>query len=214
MVPLRIDGEHVGFYAIYRDITEVKLAETRFRRLAEELPLVTYIDAPMGFTARSGDAAESVAGENLYTSPQAEELFGYPVEEWRDNLLWEKILHPDDRGWVLDAAVRSQRSLEPLTMEYRVVHRDGRTIWISDASVYILDEAGKPLYIQGFFIDVTERVQAEQAQAALRDIAETASAAEDMRAFYAEIHRIVRGLMYADNCFIALYDESLALRST
>jgi PAS domain S-box-containing protein len=208
MVPLLVDDEHIGFYAIYRDITEVKLAETRFRRLAEELPLVTYIDAPVGFTARSGELEESIAGENLYTSPQAEELFGYAVEDWRDNSLWEQILHPDDRAWVIASTTESQRSLEPLTMEYRVVHREGHTLWIRDASVYVLDEAGKPLYIQGFFEDITERVQAQQAQEALRSIAETASAAEDMQAFYAEIHRIVGELMYADNCFIALYDPA------
>ena len=57
-------------------------------------------------------------------------------------------------------------------------------------------------------MDVTERVQNEQTQAALRSIAETASAAEDMESFYAEIHRIVGELMYADNFFIAIYDES------
>jgi PAS domain S-box-containing protein len=153
------------------------------------------------------DLADSVAGENLYTSPQAEQLFGYPVEDWKDNVLWEQIIHPDDRERVIGSAMESQRSLEPLTMEYRVVHRDGHTLWIRDALVHILDESGKPLYVQGFFMDVTERVQNEQAQAALRSIAETASAADDMDAFYAEIHRIVGELMYADGCFIALYDE-------
>jgi PAS domain S-box-containing protein len=206
MVPLHVGDEHMGFYAIYRDISELKLAEVRFRRLAEELPLMTYIDAPHGATARSSESG-SLAGQNLYTSPQAEQMFGYPVEEWSDNLLWERILHPDDRERVLELTAESQRTLGPLTAEYRVFHRDGRTIWVEDASVHVLDEAGKPLYVQGYFMDITERVQREQRQNALRDIAETASAAEDMHAFYAEIHRIVGGLMYADNCFIALYDE-------
>ena len=52
-----------------------------------------------------------------------------------------------------------------------------------------------------------ERDRAERVQEALYRIAETASAAEDMGAFYAEIHRIVGELMYADNFYIALYDE-------
>jgi PAS domain S-box-containing protein len=206
MVPLHVDEELVGFYAIYRDITEIKLAETRFRRLAEELPLVTYIDAPMGTSA--GGAVESIAGENLYTSPQAEDFFGYSVDAWKDNVLWEEILHPEDRERVVAAVVEAQRDKAALTIEYRVVHADGRTLWIQDASVHVLDESGNALYVQGYFMDVTERVQNDQAQAALRDIAETASAAEDMQAFYAEIHRIVGELMYADNCYIALYDEA------
>jgi GAF domain-containing protein/DNA-binding response OmpR family regulator len=52
-----------------------------------------------------------------------------------------------------------------------------------------------------------ERERAEKVQAALYRIAETASAARDMQAFYAEIHRIVGELMYADNFYIVLYDE-------
>ena len=208
MVPLHVDGEHRGFYAIYRDISALRQAETRFRRLAEELPLVTYIDAPVGTAEGRDKSMQSVVGESLYLSPQAEELFGYPIEDWKDNLLWERILHPDDRERVIAVQIEAQRQLTPLTMEYRVVRADGRVVWIRDASVYVLDEAGNPLYVQGFFMDVTERVQNEQAQAALRSIAETASAAEDMQSFYVEIHRIVGELMYADNFYIALYDET------
>ena len=48
---------------------------------------------------------------------------------------------------------------------------------------------------------------AEKVQSALYRIAETASAAQDMPAFYAQIHEIVGELMYADNFYIALYDE-------
>jgi GAF domain-containing protein/CheY-like chemotaxis protein/HPt (histidine-containing phosphotransfer) domain-containing protein len=52
-----------------------------------------------------------------------------------------------------------------------------------------------------------DRERAERVQAALYRIAETASAAQDMQAFYAEMHRIVAELMYADNFYIVLYDE-------
>jgi PAS domain S-box-containing protein len=44
-------------------------------------------------------------------------------------------------------------------------------------------------------------------QETLYRIAETASTAEDMRDFYARIHAIVGELMYADNFYIALYDD-------
>ena len=52
-----------------------------------------------------------------------------------------------------------------------------------------------------------DRERAEKVQNALYRIAETASTAEDMQAFYAEMHRIVGELMYADNFYIALYDD-------
>ena len=47
----------------------------------------------------------------------------------------------------------------------------------------------------------------EFVQAALYRIAETASAAQDMQEFYAEIHRIVGELMFAENFYVVLYDE-------
>ena len=43
-------------------------------------------------------------------------------------------------------------------------------------------------------------------QAALYEIAEATSSAEDLHAFFARIHEIVAELMYADNLYIALYD--------
>jgi PAS domain S-box-containing protein len=47
----------------------------------------------------------------------------------------------------------------------------------------------------------------EKVQGALYRIAELASAAHDMQEFYRAIHEVVGELMYAESCFIALYDE-------
>jgi GAF domain-containing protein/CheY-like chemotaxis protein len=52
-----------------------------------------------------------------------------------------------------------------------------------------------------------EHKRSAHLQAALYRIAETASSAEDLQAFYATIHEIVGELMYADNFYIALYDD-------
>jgi GAF domain-containing protein/DNA-binding response OmpR family regulator len=54
---------------------------------------------------------------------------------------------------------------------------------------------------------VTDTGSDRKVQDALFRIAETASAAHDMQEFYAEIHRIVGELMYAENFYIVLYDE-------
>ena len=56
-----------------------------------------------------------------------------------------------------------------------------------------------------------EHEHAAKVQSALYRIAEMASAAQDMPAFYAKIHEIVGKLMYADNFYIALYDEERQL---
>ena len=53
-----------------------------------------------------------------------------------------------------------------------------------------------------------EHKRALKVQAALYKIADAASATRDLQAFYKKVHKIVGGLMYAENFFIALYDET------
>ena len=52
-----------------------------------------------------------------------------------------------------------------------------------------------------------EHARAERVQAALYRIAEAASAASDLQAFYREVHATVGTLMSAENFYIALYDD-------
>ena len=53
-----------------------------------------------------------------------------------------------------------------------------------------------------------QRAESERVEAALLRIAETATAVRDMSEFYAAIHAIVSDLLYAENFYIALYDEA------
>ena len=50
-------------------------------------------------------------------------------------------------------------------------------------------------------------------QKALYEIADAASAGKDMQSFYKRLHKIVGKLMYAENFFIAIYDEETDLIS-
>jgi len=54
---------------------------------------------------------------------------------------------------------------------------------------------------------VARQSRAMRDQAALYRVAHVSSTASDMQAFYAGIHAILRDLIYAENLFIALYDE-------
>jgi diguanylate cyclase (GGDEF)-like protein len=54
---------------------------------------------------------------------------------------------------------------------------------------------------------VLQRQRGERLQAALFRIAELASASEGLDTFYAAVHRVIGGLLYARNFYIALIDE-------
>jgi PAS domain S-box-containing protein len=176
--PLEVDGVKTGTLVVYHDIRGVKQVERRLRILIEELPLVLYIDSPPEFTAGETPETSSLLGESLYTSPQIEEMFGYPIGDWRDNRLWEAIVHPDDFDDVMAQQLAFQQLGEPLAMDYRMVARDGSVVWVRDQSVVIRDENGMPLYAQGFWVDITGQKLAEEQLREARADAEAATQAK------------------------------------
>jgi PAS domain S-box-containing protein len=192
LVPLVVDGERTGYLLVYHDVTAAKEAELRFRRLAEELPLVTYIDAPFA-TDEMGSG--SLVGRSMYISPQCGDMFGYEAADWGDNTLWEESVHPDDSERVLAAQRHFQETGEPLSIEYRMLHRDGRVVWVRDESVIVRDESGAPLYCQGFWVDITERKRAEEELQQARAEAEAATQAKS--AFLATMSHEIRTPMNA-----------------
>jgi len=121
-------------------------------RVRYRTPLVTYTNA----------FEQSV--ETVWVSPQVEALTGYRPREWVENDgFFERILHPDDRRAVVDEMRRSRDRLEPFSRDYRLRARDGSVVWVHDESVPVLDSEGKPEFIQGYLVDITERKALEAA---------------------------------------------------
>jgi two-component system sensor histidine kinase UhpB len=146
-------------------------SEERYRTLVEQIPAVTYIQKPV-----ESDNPKAVT----YISPQYETMLGYPADsEVIDEEHWLRTLHPDDRERVLAEEVRTDETGEPFKVEYRVVARDGRVVWVRDEATLVRDEEGQPLYWLGVQYDITEQKRVEEA---LREVRE------------AERHRLARDL--------------------
>jgi PAS domain S-box-containing protein len=136
------------------DITREKEAETRaaeveerYRTLIEQLPIVTYIDAP----------DESLT--NIYVSPQINDLLGRPSGPTGNE--WAERVHPEDRDRARKETIEGVRSGGPFTLEYRMVRDDGREIWVRDSATTVRDDQDQPEYVLGFFFDITQRKEAE-----------------------------------------------------
>ncbi len=150
-----------------QDVTERVKAERRYRQLLESLPMSVYIDE-LGTMSHT-----------TYVSPQAEGLFGYPVETWLDPTFMERVIHPDDVERVGREFEEIQaRGLDRWVQEYRILTADGRAIWVSDSSVVVKDDDGTPEFILGVLQVVTERVEAEQEAFRAREEADAANQAK------------------------------------
>jgi PAS domain S-box-containing protein len=124
----------------------------RYRALSEQVPsMVLYSEV---LTA---------GGAIVYKSPQNRQLFGYTDEETMRPDFWQTLIHPDDRERVLAANERCDRTGEPWHMEYRALTKDGRVLWVRDHAVLTRGEHGEPDHWQGYYIDITEQKQAEEA---------------------------------------------------
>ncbi len=157
--------------AIRRQRAEQQLreAEERYRQLVERTPAVVYMDAVDDLSTA------------LYISPQLKDLLGYtPEERIAEPGLWVQRLHPDDRDLVVEESKRTNETGDPFAMDYRMVHRDGHTVWVRDESILVLADDGSPAYWLGLLIDITERKRAEEELAHALDMERQAG--EQLRA--------------------------------
>ena len=135
-------------------VASLRDAETRYRALVEQLPLVTYV------------SALDKPGFSSYVSPQIEHLLGYTQEEWlaTPNLFW-RVVHEDDAERVRVEHREGYAAGRPFSSQYRLVTRDGRIVWVEDQVIVVTDRNGRPVQAQGFLLDVTHRKAAETALA-------------------------------------------------
>jgi PAS domain S-box-containing protein len=73
----------------------------------------------------------------------------------------------------------------------------------------IIELGGEPCQLT-VAIDITERRRRDQVQSATFQISRTVLAGGDLKALFAEVHRIVSGLMSAKNFYVALLSETAA----
>ncbi|MGC9222191.1 MAG: sensor domain-containing protein [Solirubrobacteraceae bacterium] len=148
-----------------RDTPEHRPSDDRppdhFRGIVESIPGIVFI-APL-------DPDSSW----LYVNEWIEPILGFTVAEWQNGqAMWKSQLHPDDRERVLATETRRQteyaRAADPaaqdrrrsIFMDYRMLHKDGRTVWIRDRSVLVNLPDGTVVW-QGVMMDVTDQKKAQ-----------------------------------------------------
>ncbi|MCC6146299.1 MAG: PAS domain S-box protein, partial [Anaerolineaceae bacterium] len=133
------------------DITEQKktvellrTAEERYRAMVEQISAAIYVNQALK------------RGVNIYFSPKIEAMTGYTPKEWLEEPdLWNRVIHPEDRTIVVARSERANYSGEPFDMEYRLINKNGRTIWVRDQAGLIWDEQTHGPVWQGLLTDIS-----------------------------------------------------------
>ena len=161
-------GKIIGYFGTARDVTERKRIEEELREseqkfkdskmrleyLLRSCPAVIYSCTPYGNFG------------TLFMSENIKKILGYQTKDFNNRPeFWEGNIHPDDREHVV-TTFKEISEKGHCSLTYRFKHKNGSYRWMLEEANLIHDERGNPLEIVGFWTDITERKQTEEA---LRD---------------------------------------------
>jgi PAS domain S-box-containing protein len=147
----------IGLGIYYRDISDRKvaeaqlhLAEARLRYLLSSNPAVIYACQATGVYAAT------------FISDNVSAMLGHDKESFlSDTQFWANHIHPEESDRIF-AGLAHLFELGTHIHEYRFLHQDGSYRWVRDECRLVRDDAGNPLEIVGYWIDITARKQSEE----------------------------------------------------
>ena len=138
-------------------LRERKLAESaeRYRQIAETLSDYVYT-----VRVKNGVAIETIH------SGACQAVTGYqPADFAKNPNLWIEMVHAHDRQMVAERAQKMLRGEAVERLEHRIIHKNGRTRWVSSTIVPHRDDNGEITYFDGVIRDITkEKLEEENAQ--------------------------------------------------
>lgn len=99
-----------------------------------------------------------------FMSPGIASITGFPAEEYLHGQYrhFSDAVHPDDLPAVVRAVEDSLAEGRPYEIEYRLTHAAGGWRWIFDRGGAAAGADGQPAWLEGVFLDITARRQAEE----------------------------------------------------
>ncbi len=197
-VPLRLGvGEVLQtdlapiYVAFISDLTEQKAlqrslveSEQRYRSLMNNLPGVAFrcrVDAHWSM---------------LFVTPSIRELTGYDADAFiTGQTHMSQLIQREDEAHIDLVIQQAIASRSAYSLEYRIRHSSGRTVWVLDQGSFTFDDHGVPQWIDGVLVDVTERYEyVDRLRQAKR---EAEQAAQAKQAFMANMSHEIRTPMNA-----------------
>ena len=156
------EGEIVGSIAIGQDITGIREAETIIRQ--RERQLSTLMDNLPGMAYR---CRYDEHWTMLFVSSGCLELTGYEPEELINNkrVSFAELIADGADEENLRAVESAIGNAEPYSLEYAIVRKDGRRIWVWERGRAV--EGNGDLLLEGIILDISDRKALENELAEL-----------------------------------------------
>ncbi|HEY2615497.1 MAG TPA: PAS domain S-box protein [Chthoniobacterales bacterium] len=152
----RADGSIDYLIGLVLDITELKKAEAELRRSEAYLAQAERL-------SHTGSWALNLATAELFWSEEHFRIVGLDSAAGAPGYpLALKVIHPDDRLFVVEALERAMREKSEFETQCRVVRPDGAVRFIRSLAQPVFNRAGEVSEYVGTIIDITEARQAEE----------------------------------------------------
>ena len=100
--------------------------------------------------------ADANTFEFTYISSKINDMLGYTPEQWlSDPNFWANHIYEDDREWAVTFCKNQTQEAQNHIFDYRMIKADGAIVWVKDL-VSVIEENGKPKFLRGVMLDVTE----------------------------------------------------------
>jgi len=144
-------ARHLGLaFQRQRLLDRLRTSESRFRTVVETVPDMLYTATLPNF-------------RTTFVSAGIEEVLGFDGNAWLEEPdLWTRQIHNADRERVLKEVSHDVTERGRFRCEYRMWHRDGRTVvWIEDRGTAMPANGSDPASVVGIMTNITERKRME-----------------------------------------------------
>ncbi|MEA2206243.1 MAG: two-component system, cell cycle sensor histidine kinase and response regulator CckA [Blastocatellia bacterium] len=210
-------GKEIFREGTLEDITQRKQDERDRAKLTGQIEsqrqrLDSIVKSVPGMVWELWANPDAAAQKIDFVSDYVETMLGYSVDEWISTPnFWLTIVHPDDKQEISRAAQKAFANGIGGTQEFRLLAKDGRIVWTEANFVVIRDLEGQPLGMRGVCTDITRRKRAEAERSVMLEIIQGSITTRNLNEFLELIHESLGKVLYAENCFVGLYDETTQL---
>ncbi len=138
--------------AISKNINQTILQESeeKFKLLADNIPGTVYLSKNDGKNTK------------IYLNDEIKKLTGYEKAEFLENRIsFIDLVHENDRKKVLDNESKAIKNKTQIHTIYRLIRKDKKIVWVEEFGDAIYKN-GKIEFIEGIFIDITAKKEAEE----------------------------------------------------